>query len=803
MRVTVVRLRQAILIVAGLLVAVLIGFFAYARYRLHHLERDLPARLGINIQQTASGYTYSQSSGGHTLFTIHASRLIQYKSGSNATLHDVSITLYGPPGSDRVDKISGSDFDYDPKDQIVQAHGTVSIDLQGFGNGEAAQQGRIHVTTSGLVFNQKTGQADTSQHTDFAFPKASGSCTGAHYNSKTGILVLDSQVALTTTTQGSPAVIHAAHAQIVRDSDQAYLLDPQTEYKSERASADSAIVQFRPDGSAESIHAMGHVRVVRPDGAVLTATDSVTQLDDASHLETVDLTGGVNYSSTSQGQSMQGTAGSGTLTFGGNSLLRHAQFRDAVRFVDQVFKLAHQSNGAATREMEADKVDIDFAPGPHGKSAVAKKALAVGSAVVNLRTIPSRGPQQLTTISGDQLLATLASDGRAIRRLDGTGHTRIVDLARDGSTNTSTGDTLHVTFNVPPPAPRGSKPNRNPSATGTTSQVETAIQDGHVILVQKPAPKPGAAAPAPLTAWASHAEYHAATQVLRLTGNPRLDDGGSMQLTAGVIDFHRDTGDAGVSGDVKAIWIHSNNSNQPTPKRGASAPAALSLGGEGPVHITADHAFLRRANGSSTFYGNASTDARMWQGVNSIMAPVLELTRSPQTLKAFGAPGSAGPVVDANFTSSTGAKHTVSAVRVRSHTLFYSDKDRRGDFVGEVTAQDPDGTIHADEAEVYLTPAGKTVKGHGQNSQAQLDRIVATGHIVITQPGRKGVGERLVYTADDGRYVLTGTPGHPPYLEDETKGTTTGATLIFNSQNDSVLVSGGRSSAVTETRAPK
>jgi lipopolysaccharide export system protein LptA len=141
-------------------------------------------------------------------------------------------------------------------------------------------------------------------------------------------------------------------------------------------------------------------------------------------------------------------------------------------------------------------------------------------------------------------------------------------------------------------------------------------------------------------------------------------------------------------------------------------------------------------------------------------------------------------------------------VRVHSQTLFYSDADRRGDFSGAVVAEDPDGVIHADEAQVYLTPVAKTPKGT-QNQQTQLDRIVATGHVVITQPGRRGVGEMLVYTAADGRYVLTGSPGKAPRIEDAAKGTTTGTTLIFNSQDDSVVVSGGQSSAVTETRTSK
>ncbi|MGC1363134.1 MAG: LptA/OstA family protein [Silvibacterium sp.] len=805
MRLTIARLRQGILILAGLLVAVLIGFFAYAHYRLRRFEKDLPARLGINIQQTANGYTYSQSSKGHTLYTIHASKLIQYKEGGNATLHDVAITLYGPVGSNRTDKIYGSDFDYDAKNQIVSAQGTVVIDLQGFGdeNEAASPQNTIHVKTSGLVFNQTTGQADTSQHTEFSFPKASGSSTGAHYNSRTGVLVLDSQVEMATTTNGDSAVVHASHAQIVRDSKQAFLLNPETEYQSEKGSADAAIVSFRQDGSAQSINAQGHVRVVTADGAVITASNSQTQLDQRSQPVRADLGGGVNFVSNAPDESMHGTAVSGTLSFGNNSMLKHAQFRDAVSFVDQVFKLANDPKGTASRQIQASKLDVDFAPGPDAKKAIAQKALASGNASVNLHTIPSKGPQEVTRISGDQLLALLTADGKSIRQLNGTGHTRIVDLAGDGSTNTSAGDRLEVTFNMQKAAESGagSKKKQDNAATAPVSQIETAIQDGNVVLTQTPQKKAAETAnPATLTAWAQHAEYHATDQILRLTGSPRLFDGQSLQIAGARIDYHRDTGDAGAAGNVKATYTQQKAQNGAPSTNGVPT-----LGGDGPVHITADHALLRHATDVSTFYGAGSgaTDARMWQGTNSIQAPVLELTRKPQTLKAFGPGGSTAAVVSANLTSATGANHQQSAVRVHSRTLFYSDADRRADFRGTVTADDSNGVIHADQAEVYLTPPPKIAGGEQANQQGQLDRIVATGHVVLTQPGRRGVGEKLVYTADNGRYVLTGSPANPPQVEDAAKGTTTGATLIFNSQDDSVVVSGGQSSAVTETRTPK
>lgn len=791
MRLTIARLRLGILILAGLLVAVILGFFVYARYRLRHFEKDLPARLGVDIQQTANGYTYSQSSKGHTLYTIHASKLIQYKKGGNATLHDVAITLYGPEGSKRVDKISGSEFHYDAKQQIVSAAGAVSIDLQGFGDNDSPQN-TIHVKTSGLVFDQKTGQADTSQHTEFAFPKASGSSTGAHYNSKSGVLVLDSSVEMTTNDEkGNAAVVHATHAQIVRDSKQAFLLNPQTEYQSEKGSSDTAIVSFRGDGSAQTIDARGNVRVVTDDGAVITASNSVTQLDAKSQPTQMEMAGGVTFASKTPNEVMHGTAVSGTLTFGSRSMLKHAQFRDAVSFVDQVLQLANDPKGTASRQMLATKLDVDFVPMPDGKKSVAQKALAVGNASVTLHTIPSKGPQENTTISGDQLLALLTPDGRAIRQLDGAGHTKIVDLAKDGSTNTSTGDRLEALFTEQ----AGGK-KKDGAESGETSQIESAVQDGHVVLTQTPEKKPGAAAtPATLTAWAQHAEYHSADDVLHLTGSPRLYDGQSLQLAAVGIDYHRDTGDAVATGNVKATYTQAN-ANGTTAV--ASGPG---LGGNGPVNITSDHAMLRHASDVSYFYGSGSTDARMWQGGNSILAPVLELTRTPQTLKAYGAAGSADAAVSANLLSSskTGSKQTQGVIRVHGRTLVYSDVDRVADFKGAVVAEDANGVLHSDEARIFLTPAVKGAK----NQQAELDHVIATGHVVFTQPGRRGRGQMLVYTADDGRYVLTGSPGNLPRMEDAVKGTTTGNTLIFNSQDDSVVVSGGQSSAVTETRTSK
>ena len=76
----------------------------------------------------------------------------------------------------------------------------------------------------------------------------------------------------------------------------------------------------------------------------------------------------------------------------------------------------------------------------------------------------------------------------------------------------------------------------------------------------------------------------------------------------------------------------------------------------------------------------------------------------------------------------------------------------------------------------------------------KVDHLVAWGAVELDQPGRKGTGDRLVYTASDGVFVLTGTKAAPPKVVDEAQGMTTGAALRFKTGDDSVEVLGSQGS---------
>src|SRR6185437_1628706 len=126
--VSIERLRIWLLVGAGLLVLVIVSFLGYAHYRAHRFLAELPEKLGVDVARETNAFTYSQSVGGRTIYTIHAATAVQHKDGKY-TLHDVGIVVYGH-NSDRADRIYGSEFEYDQKAQVARAMGEVHLDLQ-------------------------------------------------------------------------------------------------------------------------------------------------------------------------------------------------------------------------------------------------------------------------------------------------------------------------------------------------------------------------------------------------------------------------------------------------------------------------------------------------------------------------------------------------------------------------------------------------------------------------------------------------------------------------------------------------
>jgi len=164
----------------------------------------------------------------------------------------------------------------------------------------------------------------------------------------------------------------------------------------------------------------------------------------------------------------------------------------------------------------------------------------------------------------------------------------------------------------------------------------------------------------------------------------------------------------------------------------------------------------------------------------------------------------AGKVETAGYGTTPGGA-TPSVIRVRGGDLKYSEAERKAVMhsgaAGNVVGETGTATMVAKDIELLLLPPGNHAGPGG--SASQVDRVTASGHVSITSQGRRGTGERLVYTGETDEFVLTGTPSNPPTLTDPAKGVVRGTSLIFNSRDDSVSIEGSGRKTTTETVAPK
>jgi lipopolysaccharide export system protein LptA len=845
LRFTIERLRTLVLLAGVLLVVALGVFLARGKLKNPLNLKELPQKLGIGITQDATGFTMDHAFGGHSRYRIHASKVAQYKD-NHAILHDVKIELFGEDGS-RVDRIEGAEFDYDQKAGTAKAAGPVEITLMRPGEAPAiapkasaanaakgkakpissvaqtAERGEIHVKTSGLSFDTKSGLATTAEHVDFSMVQGSGSSLGASYDSK-GFLVLDKAVELNTKRGSEAVLIRAQHAEFERDTRLCRLHAATADYRGGEATAGDAKVLFRDDGSAIRLEATNGFNMATANGGHIAAPIGSLDFNEHNQPRHGHLEGGVQMDSTRPGKDgaevrrMRGTAPIADLDFTAQGELRHTHLERGVEMGSE--QLSDTSNGPlrVSRTWKSPLADVDFRD--NGKGQVEPAAIhGVQGVVVTGESQRGNAAAEPSRIAADEVTGAFGPDS-VLSAITGTGHASVEETNAVGTRQTSNGDRLEAHF-----APPGAKGSAK-ADLGGAGQIQSAVLEGHVVLTQQPAAKPGAAVGSepstPLKAWAGHAEYEGTGEWLHLTLSPRVEDGG-LQMTADRIDVTRASGGAFGHGNVKATWLDTGSAA--TGLRGAAPEGHgdVALGGKGPAHVVASEAELSHKAGGGESVATFRGHARLWQEANSVAAPVIVLDRQKQTLVATSSDPaepvravllSAGGLEMGGTASkqahndagkdSQGKSSTPSVIRVHGGDLKYSDAERtavmRAGGLASVVAETATATSESNEVELVLLPPGNHAGKDG--GAAQVDRMTASGHVVVTSEGRRGTGEQLVYTGETGEYVLTGTAAAPPRMTDPTRGNVTGEALIFHSRDDSVSIEGGGGRTTTQTTTP-
>jgi lipopolysaccharide export system protein LptA len=861
-RFTIERIRTLVLVAGAVLLVTLGVFLVRAKWKNLLNRYDLPHKLAKGITQESDGYTYVHAFGAHSQYRIHASREVQLNSDF-VELHDVQIDLYGEDGK-QIDRISGDTFEYDQKTGKATAQGPVemlltrpsasteaAVETAGKTKGDKAKEniiaqvgattgsaGQIDVKTSGVTFDRNSGLVTTDQRVNFSASQGNGSAMGASYNSQSGYLTLEQAVELTTHRGNDEVQIHAQHAEFDRGAQTCEMEKASAAFHGGQADAAEAKILFRADGSAERLDAQGGFTLATAKGEHLAAPVAWMDFDEQSEPLHGHMEGGVTMdsanNSANDGRTMHGTAPTAELEFGIKGELKSAHLERGVEMKSEETSAANvgQDSGRSalrvSRSWRSPIVDISFrqavTTGKGRDNGQLEVETMRGSGGVTITSESRRGAAAATpqTMTADEVTGTFGTRS-VLRTVTGAGHAGIEQTTATGTRQTANGDRLEAQF-----------AGGRETASGETgaSEVQSAEVDGNVVLFEQPAAKTGAQANPPLRATAGKAVYEGQGEWLHLTMSPRVVNGG-MELTAEKVDVSQQSGDAFAHGDVKATWTGATvggtksaagNAGGNDGARGGAGDKAgggVTLGGKGPTHVVAAEAQLNQSSGEATFHGHA----RLWQGTNFVSGPEIVLNQHSHTLVArssdpaepvravmLSASGgrnsthpagqSSGKAPEQMGESNAGAQPAQSVIRVHGGDLKYSDFDRRavmhGGALGAVVAETGTATSSSDAVELDLMPAGNQNGG----GAAQVDRMIATGHVVLTLEGRRGTGERLVYSGASGDYVLTGTAATPPKLSDPEHGTVMGEALIFHSRDDRVSIEGGGRETQTETTAP-
>jgi LPS export ABC transporter protein LptC/lipopolysaccharide transport protein LptA len=233
---------------------------------------------------------------------------------------------------------------------------------------------------------------------------------------------------------------------------------------------------------------------------------------------------------------------------------------------------------------------------------------------------------------------------------------------------------------------------------------------------------------------------------------------------------------------LKATEIDSDTVNKVSHARGKVSTTYYSqeqTGGaapfkntKSPVFIASNAAEFQHETGVGVYTGNA----RAWQDDNFVKADRIVLRNQQKRMESDGNVQSA--LYQARRKEESGER-VVVPVFATSRSMTYSDAERLIHYAGDVDIRQGSDRITSEVSDVYLL-----------KDTYEVERTVSQRSVVVTQPGRRGTGERGEYTAADEVVVLTGNPAR---VEDAEQGTSESKRLTVYLRESRVVSDAGPS----------
>jgi lipopolysaccharide export system protein LptA len=381
----------------------------------------------------------------------------------------------------------------------------------------------------------------------------------------------------------------------------------------------------------------------------------------------------------------------------------------------------------AQRELAADAVTMQFFP--DGKNL--KLAVATGKAVMTITPVRAERRADKKTIRAPRMDALFYEEGNRVKTFTATDGVRV-----------------EIEATVPDGHPIRVATSKSARADflEDSQDIDHVSQEGSFKYNE-----------GDRNAVAERAVYDGQKEIFNLRGNRPMVWDAKARTQADEIDYDRERDETHARGDVRTTYYSRETTNDSTPFKNTKSP----------IFITAERADAQNEQGIAVY----TINARGWQDDNFIKADRIELYHDEQRMAASGNVESA--LYQTKRETSPGKREIVPGFAT-AERMTYSDPDRKIHYEGEVKARQGTDRIEASAVDVYL-----------KQETSEVDHLNADGNVVLTQPGRRGVGDKLAYTSEDGRAVLTGKSAR---VDDVEKGATMGSQLTFYSRDDRIAV---------------
>jgi len=752
--------------IAVLLVVLVACVYGARDWQSRQARKKMPAAVPSSVEQRSAGFSFSKVVGDRTEFTVRASRATEFVEGGRSLLEDVWITAYGGAG-ERFDNLHTRTCDYLTELESISCAGDVQIDLDRSSDqhtpaGPAAQASGsrlVQVATSHVSFDHKTGLATTDRPASFRFSQGEGQGVGFRYEAQQGEIQLLSAVELALhgadpaghISQTAEQVLNLSGSSMTFDRDRRliHLLGP---VHAHQANFDLVCGKLEVELD-EHMYAHRLIATEQPelqsDGPSHTSlkAETITALASPTRIEAIIAEGQVHAIA-------RNPDGEDQLEADRLETELYPVSNQPRLLVATGKVIGHSNRAGVVRNLETSMLHLDFAPSNKGGEARVKHAQTPAGTVESWDsgTLSGKPDQERTRLTAQHLEAdfTGPNDLRELRGSEGVQFERQIGEA---SPQTTSSRQMVAQF-----APSGGW-----SIVDQTADVRLH-QDNE-------------------SAQADHAHFERTSDTTLLEGSVVLTDA-SSRTTARSAVFHQSTNEFHAFGRVATVESSSGGSQ-------------LVNFAPGPGRVSGERLDANSATGRAVYSGNA----RLWQGDSIVEGETIELNRQTHTLMASGQVHAVFPQAPATGHGQPSPRTLSSKLQLwhaQGNRLIYQSDENRGRMEEKVRASSEEGSMTADAMDFFFAPAGNSATpdasttgkpgggpANGAATGQQLVRASAFGSVNVEQQGRHGKANRADYTAQDGRFVLS---GGTPTVYDASGNATQGRQLTFFFGDDSINV---------------